>query len=154
MIRSEIKVGTVNKIGKNKLWVGIDSGCETATSHCAQGECAGCSSTSSGTNETIIPVTDTEKYPIGQKIEFQLYYLNENLVAFIVFGIPIVAALLTLMTWYILSPQDVEKPKSLISAALALAGGFFIVHTIDAWFRSRFPTKIISTLSSETKKQL
>jgi hypothetical protein len=150
MIHSEIKVGTVNKIEKNKLWVGIEAGCETATSKCAQGECAGCSSTS-GTQETMITVADPEKYPIGQKIEFQLYSLNGNLVAFIVFGIPIVAALLTLMTWYMVSPQDVEKPKSLISAALALVGGFFIVHTIDSWFRSRYPTKILSTISSEIK---
>jgi len=146
MIQSETKIGTVIKKSSKNLWVEIDQGCDSSASKCAVG-CAGCSGNARPRKAIISPV-DPEKYPVGQKIEFHHVSLNENLVAFIVFGIPISAAFLTLILWNILSPATVETPGSFLSAAAALLGGFAIVTAVDSWFRSKFPSKILSTLSS------
>lgn len=148
IVRSEKKTGTVAKKEKNNLWVEIDADCGTA-SKCTGG-CAGCSG-SGKTRKAMITSIEPEKYQLGQKIEFQHCFMNENLVAFVVFGIPISAAFLTLVAWNIISPQSVETPAAYLSAAGALAGGFLIVNGIDSWFRNRFPSKIISVLSSEIK---
>jgi hypothetical protein len=147
LVRSEKKTGTVAKKEKNNLWVEIDADCETA-SKCTGG-CAGCSG-SAKAKKAMISTIESEKYSLGQKIEFQHCYMNENLVAFVVFGIPVSAAFLTLVVWSIVSPQSVETPAAFFSAAAALAGGFLIVNCIDTWFRNRFPSKIISVLSSDT----
>jgi hypothetical protein len=149
MVRSERKTGTVTRKGKNALWVEVDAGCETSESKCTGG-CAGCSG-GVKSRRALISGIDPQKYPVGRKIEFQHFYMNENLVAFVVFGIPVTAAFLTIVAWYIISPETVETPKSFLSAAVALIAGFFIVNGIDSWFRSRFPSKIISELSSEVK---
>ncbi len=147
MIHSEKKIGTVTRRSSKNLWVEIDQGCDSSTAKCAVG-CAGCSGNTRPRKAIISPV-DPEKYSIGQKIEFLHTSLNENLVAFIVFGIPISAAFLTLILWYWISPATVETPMSFLSAAAALLVGFAIVTIVDSWFRSKFPSKILSTLSSE-----
>lgn len=146
IVRSEKKTGTVAKKEKNNLWVEIDANCEMA-SKCTGG-CAGCSG-SGKAKKAMLSTIEPERYQLGQKIEFQHCYMNENLVAFVVFGIPISAAFLTLVVWYIISPQSVETPAAFLSAAGALAGGFLIVNGIDFWFRNRFPSKIISVHSCE-----
>lgn len=147
MIHSEKKIGTVIRKTSKNLWVEINQKCDSATSKCAVG-CGGCSG-NTHPRKTIIAPVDPEKYPVGQKIEFLHVSLNENLVAFIVFGIPISAALVTLLLWNVLSPASAETPVSFLSAAAALLGGFAIVSAVDSWFRSKFPSKIISTHSSE-----
>ncbi|HEX2958369.1 MAG TPA: SoxR reducing system RseC family protein [Chitinispirillaceae bacterium] len=147
MIHSEKKAGTITRKDRNRLWVEIDQGCDTSASRCAAG-CGGCSGSTSQ-RKAMISSADPEKYSVGQKIEFMHVSLNENLVALIVFGIPISSAFLTLVLWYLISPSTVETPVSFLSAAAALLGGFTIVNWIDSWFRSKFPSRILSTISSE-----
>jgi len=147
IIHSEKKIGTITRKTSKNLWVEIDQGCSSSTSKCAVG-CGGCSGNARPRKAIISPV-DAEKYRVGQKIEFQHVSLDENLVAFIVFGIPISAAFFSLILWYSISPATAETPISFLSAAAALLGGFAIVTIIDSWFRSKFPSKILSTYSSE-----
>lgn len=147
MIHSEKKIGTITKRTSKNLWVEIDQKCDRSTPKCAVG-CGGCSGNTLPRKTVISPV-DPEKYPVGQKIEFLHTSLNENLVAFIIFGVPIFAVFLTLMLWYYISPATIETPVSFLSAAAALLAGFAIVATVDSWFRSKHPSKILSTFSSE-----
>jgi hypothetical protein len=147
MIHSEKKIGVVTRRTSKNLWIEFDPGCEKTTPRCAVG-CGGCSG-NAHPRKTVISPVDPEKYPVGQKIEFLYTTLNENIVAFIVFGIPISAVFLTLMLWYCISPATIETPVSFLSAAVALLAGFTIVAAVDYWFRSKFPSKILSTFSPE-----
>jgi hypothetical protein len=147
MIHSEKKIGTITRRTNKNLWVEIDQGCDRSSPRCTVG-CGGCSGNTRPRKAIISPI-NPEKYPIGQKIEFLHVSLNENLVAFIVFGIPISAVFFTQLLWYLFSPASVETPISFLSAAAALLAGFAIVAAVDFWFRSKFPSKILSTFSSE-----
>lgn len=148
MIHSEKKIGTVVKRSSKNLWVEIDQGCAGSASSCAVG-CAGCSG-KSRPGKAIISSGDSEKYKVGQKIEFLHTSLDANLVAFLVFGLPVSAALLTLLLWNVFSPASAETPLSFISAAVALLGGFSIVSAVDSWFRTKYPSKVLSILTSES----
>jgi hypothetical protein len=151
MIHSEKKIGTITRRTSKNLWIEIDQKCDRSTPKCAVG-CGGCSGNTLPRKTVISPV-DPEKYPVGQKIEFLQTSLNENLLAFIVFGIPIFAVFLTLMLWYCISPETIETPASFLSAGIALLVGFAIVANIDSWFRSKYPSKILSSHSSDMTVQ-
>lgn len=146
LIRSENKTGTILSRKKNTLLVQIDSDCATRSSGC-NGGCGSCGGESK-LKKTTISCSDAQNYPIGDRIQLQHYILNENIVAFIVFGVPIASAFFTILGWYIYSPSSAESPQSYISAILAFAAGFIIIHIFDRWFRTKYPSRILSKIST------
>ena len=146
------KTGTITRKNVDSLWISFDPDCPTGSSGCTGG-CGSCSGDSKH-RKAIISYTGNRNYAVGDKIEIVHRSLNEHLVAFIVFGIPIMLAFLVILAWNIFNPALAESPQSFASAAAALVTGFLIVRKIDKWFRLKYPSEIISfhTLKTENNQ--
>ena len=139
--RKEYGRGEVYAIDKDKIWVitAADSGAASKKS-CKVG-CGSCS-TQKTERRFSVPAASPEKFNAGQQIHFRRFIPEPNLVSFLVFGIPILLALTSMLCWLALAPQKAESPLALLCTAAAFFCGFFILMVIDALFKKRYPASI------------
>lgn len=131
--------GIIWRVSKNQISVLIDPDC------LSKKEChGGCSACSSQPQKKLILKTKNQPLVEGQRVTIKRHMPDEAVVAFIVFGIPILFSIITLCIWYSISPQQAESPIAFISAAAALIAGFGVVGFIDAMFRNLYPPVITS----------
>lgn len=147
IIRQELKNGVVINSKGNYLWVVFDGSCKTEEK-CHAG-CGGCSSSKPALRKKIA-TNKAQFYSVGQKITLKQYILNENIAVFVVFGIPLLMAILCSVSWYLYNPLKIESPLALLTTGLAFMAGFLIVWTIDTLFRKKFPPAIISNSPDES----
>jgi len=62
----------------------------------------------------------------------------------IVFGLPVACALLAMIVWNIVSPQNAESPVAMVTYGLAFLGAFFLIGLFDYIFRRSHPIVVLS----------
>lgn len=144
-ISVEENKGKIFQKKQNRLFLAVNPDCNTEQCQIGCGACGGNSSV-----KKITVVTDrAEEYLLGQTVRFRRYILNEAIGALIVFGIPLIMALATIITWYIISPQKADTPLAVFTTGVSFITGFAVVWLIDNIFRRKFPNMILSSLDKE-----
>lgn len=144
LVYKEQGAGEVFAIDKDKIWVLTntgDSSCTTKKKNCKTG-CGSCSTRKSERKFSIM-VENPNAYIIGERISFRRFVPEPNLVSFLVFGTPILLALITMLCWLLAAPQKIESAPALLSTAAAFFSAFFILMVIDTTFKKQYPATII-----------
>lgn len=126
------------KITKRGIYISPASSCIKKT---------GCHSCTACNSDKIKPkffyaTKEKGKFTIGQCIQITYHSFNEAFAAFVVFGIPILSALLVFLFINTTNPDETESGWTVFSAVAAFAGGFFIVYIIEKLSRFFFPISI------------
>jgi hypothetical protein len=144
LLHEESAEGIITRKNHNLLYINISSSsCSTEVSQKCESGCGACSGVNDSKKVTIFS-PEANKYSVGKKIAFTYYHINDGLMATFAFGIPIGCALLTIITWYYISPLKVESPLALLSAGLAFCFGFFLIWLTDTLLRKKFPATIVT----------
>ncbi|MDR2728110.1 MAG: SoxR reducing system RseC family protein, partial [Chitinispirillales bacterium] len=129
LVYKEQGEGAVCAIDKKNIWVLTnDSSCAAAKKSCKAG-CGSCG-TRKSERRFSVAVKNPDLYTVGEKISFCRFVPEPNLVSFLVFGTPILFALISMFCWLLTAPQKVESPAALLSAVIAFFCGFFILMII------------------------
>ena len=139
LIKEEINDGTINQIRKDRIWVVLDQACNPEEG-CKAG-CGACGGNGQ-VKKIMIRSASSNEFTIGQKVTVRRFILNEILGAFMVFGVPLLCAIFTILTWYIVAPQRAESPVALLSTGVAFSLGFGITGLADIIFRTHYPTSL------------
>ncbi|MDO5575853.1 MAG: SoxR reducing system RseC family protein [Fibrobacter sp.] len=142
MIRQVETDGIICRISKDRIWVVIEQNC-VSKKECTN-RCISCAGSNNHVKKIIVKVNDIKALKTGQRITVKRYMPNEMISAFVVFGIPIFLPLITMLTWYSVSPGMAESAEAFLSALGALLVGFCLVGIVDTLFRKFFPAVIIS----------
>ncbi|MDG5814799.1 hypothetical protein QA601_06915 [Chitinispirillales bacterium ANBcel5] len=144
LIEKEKRSGTICKINKNNLLVILQSDCNV--SEPKRGGCGGgCLSCAGKENakKASIAVVDTSNYKLGQTIQFTHFVPHSGIVGLVVFGIPIMMALLAMILWYIVRPDMIESPLVVLTTVFSFLGGFCILKIMDLCFKRKYPTYLL-----------
>lgn len=144
--------GIVTTIHPNGITTIPAEDCNAAGANCGGGCGGGCGSC--GGKKRVrtftLPVTAPESFHPGQPIRFRYHALHETLGALLVFGLPLLFAVVTLLVWQIVQPEHAESGIALLSSGIALAAGFTIVRSIDRLFARSHPPKLLSIPPAES----
>ena len=141
LVHKEQGEGTVCAIDKEKIWVLTGGGsCVAEKKSCNVG-CGACS-TRKPERKFSVALKNPDAYTVGEKISFCRFIPEPNLAGFLIFGTPILLAMITMLCWILTASQKVESPAALLSTAAAFFGGFFILMIIDTLFKKRYPAAI------------
>ncbi len=86
----------------------------------------------------------------GSQVTVRYHALHETAGALIVFALPLLCSICSLLLWYCLARPMTESWQSICSAAGAFLLGFTIVHLIDRLFRKKFPAEIVDSTPERT----
>jgi len=140
LIYKEQGEGAVCAIDKDKIWVLTNDTCAAAEKSCKTG-CGSCSTRKSERRFSIM-VESPGSYAIGKNVSFRRFVPEPNLVSFLVFGMPVLFAVISMLCWLLAAPQKVESAPALLSAAAAFFSAFFVLMIIDTLFKKRYPAVI------------
>jgi hypothetical protein len=90
-------------------------------------------------------VTCPEKFNTGEQVFFSRSVPEPNLVSFLVFGTPVLLAVICMLCWLITAPQKIESAPALLCTAAAFFSGFFILMIFDKLFKKRYPAALTET---------
>ncbi|HON10682.1 MAG TPA: SoxR reducing system RseC family protein [Chitinispirillaceae bacterium] len=148
-ISVEENEGKIFQKSQNRLLLAVNPDCYTKQCQIGCGACGG----NSSVKKVTVASDSAEEYLLGQTVRFRRYILNEAIGALIVFGIPLIMALVTIITWYIISPQKADTPLAVFTTGISFIAGFAVVWLIDNIFRRKFPNVILSSIDKENGDQ-
>jgi hypothetical protein len=141
LVYKEQGEGAIYAIDKKNIWVLTNDGsCAASKKNCRVG-CGSCG-TRKSERRFSVAVENPDAYTIGEKIRFRRFVPEPNLAGFLVFGTPILLALISILCWLLAAPQKVESAPALLSAAGAFFCGCFILMIIDTLFKKHYPATI------------
>lgn len=143
LVLQQTGTGVVVDTRNGYIWIIPDNPCKP-NEEC-HANCGLCSGKKDSFKKKVF-VKDATKYTNGQKITYKMFYIEENISAFIVFGIPVFLTTICAISWCIYNPQTAESPLALFTSGVALTTGIMLVRLIDTLFRKHFP----STVNPET----
>lgn len=142
VINSIEQQGIVVKQQDNRLWFDPKATCDTKDG--CNGGCSSCGG-KIDPKRVMVETADATSFALGDSIAVKSVVLNESIGAAIVFGIPLLMAVTTLVIWYFVSPQTVESGGAILASGGGFIAGFFIVWLTDRSFRRRHPVEIVRT---------
>ena len=107
--------------------------------------CHGCTqcSTSKKTTKLFVAVPESHNYSCGDRINIKLFSPHKLLSVFLIFGLPILFIVLTMMCWYFFQPKQAESGLAVGSALIAGAIGFFLNAFFEKGFRVIYPPHVV-----------
>ena len=121
----------------------------TGGGSCGTGQGCGACGGKKRVRKYIVPVDPAQVFRTGQHIRFRYHAYHETIGALIVFGLPLLFAVMVLFTWYLVEPSSAESGPAVFSSGIALVSGFVVVRIIDRLFNRAYPPVLLPTGSPE-----
>jgi hypothetical protein len=114
------------------------------TANC--GSCGGCPSLISTPDGYVgkfsIPVNNPNSFKLGDRVRFDRFIPEPNLMSALVFGVPVAFAVAAMMYWAVAAPQSAESTVAVISVIAAFFAGIIILAILDKIFKTKYPATI------------
>lgn len=116
-----------------------EQGCET----CGTGGCGSAGTKSRGPARVFVRTEPSVRFSEGQMVTVRRFVPNEALAAGIVFGIPLLCAVLALMVIYHVAPAKAESAFGALTALVCLVGGFGVVAAAERVWERAHPATLV-----------
>lgn len=130
--------GVIVKITSKGIYVFLNKSCSPKKD--CHG-CKGCQSTSS-LPSFFCPVKNSSEYSQGQHVKVTYTSLNQALAAILLFGIPILCAIVSFVLLYSFNPDVIHSYLAPLTTFVAMGCGFFLVFVIDKCIHVSFPVSV------------
>jgi len=111
------------------------------------GSCGGCMSLASIPNgyarSFSVPVNGAMNYKLGDRVKYERFIPEPNLMSALIFGLPVSFALAAMLCYMALAPQGIESPSAALCIAAAFFTGILIVGAVNNIFKRKYPAVII-----------
>jgi len=131
----------VTRVDSLGIHVRPESKCNTAA-------CSTCIQCNKGTfkNPDLLCVADSvTPYTPNQKIKIQRFVINEAIASIILFGIPLLCSMISLIILLETCPSEVNSFKTIVIGATVFISSFTVILIIERILRTHFPIRIIQS---------
>jgi hypothetical protein len=110
------------------------------------GSCGGCVALASVPNGYArrfpVPVNSAAGYKIGDRVKYVRFIPEPNLMAALIFGIPVVFAMTAMLCFLAFGNRSVESPSAALCIAAAFFTGMLAVGALNNAFKKNYPAAI------------
>ncbi|MCL2183588.1 MAG: SoxR reducing system RseC family protein [Chitinispirillia bacterium] len=153
LIRKDSGEGVVYASGKGRVLVASlagDSGAAAPKSSCGGkagcGHCGGCAPLPDAyTGRFHVSVPNSDSFKAGDRVAFNRYVPEPNVVSALVFGIPLVLIMAVIFLWLRYAPERAESLPALLTIGAAFVTGIIILAILDTLFKKWYPPVITAT---------